>query len=85
MPENTRRRTNRGNPSRGRRIVNVHPEKASFGPGRRFRFFAILEIATLYLLTQGLLRRRLQKCSGLALNQNLPFPDGHKYHIKISA
>ena len=49
--------------------LSVHPETASFGPGRRFRFFAILGIDTLCL--------RLQKRSGLALNQNLPFPDGH--------
>jgi hypothetical protein len=50
--------------------VNVRPEKASFGPGLRFRFFAILGIAALCLW--------LQKRSSLALNQNLPFPDGHE-------
>jgi hypothetical protein len=50
-------------------LVSVDPETASFGPGLRFRFFAILGIGALCL--------RLQKRSGLALNQNLLFPDGH--------
>jgi hypothetical protein len=48
---------------------SVRPETASFGPGRRFRFFAILGIDALCL--------RLQKRSGLALNQNLPFLNEH--------
>ena len=55
-------------------LTSVYPETASFGPGLRFRFFAILGIAPLCL--------RLQKRSGLALNQNLLFLDGH-YLIKI--
>jgi hypothetical protein len=40
-------------------------ERVSFGLERRFRIFEILEIALLFL--------RLQKYSGLAPNQNLPF------------
>jgi len=58
-------------------LTSVHPETASFGPGRRFRFFAILEIVTLCL--------RLQKRSGLALNQNLPFPKGHSVHPETAS
>ena len=50
-------------------LFSVHPEMASFGPGLRSRFFAILEVVPL--------RLRLQKRCGLALNQNLPFLDGH--------
>ena len=42
---------------------------ASFGPWRRSRFFAILEIVALCL--------RLQKRSSPARNQNLPLVNGH--------
>jgi len=42
---------------------------ASFGPGRRSRSFAILDVA--------LLRLRLQNRCGLGLNPNLPLLDGH--------
>jgi hypothetical protein len=47
---------------------------ASFGPGRRSRSFAILDVAPL--------RLRLQTCCGLGLNQNLPFLDGHCYAVR---
>jgi hypothetical protein len=61
-------------------FYSVHPETASFGPGRRFHFFAILKIAKLFL--------RLQKRSSLpaspkgyaatrASSQNLPFLNEH--------
>jgi hypothetical protein len=56
----------------GHILVIVHPETASFGSELRFRSFEILEIAGLFL--------RFQNRSGLALNQNLPFPDGHSYY-----
>ena len=52
-------------------VVSVCPAISSYGPGRRFRFFEILEIGSLCLW--------LQKSSGLALNQTLPFPDGHLF------
>ncbi len=42
---------------------------AFFGPGQRSRFFAILNVVPL--------RLRLKKRCGLALNRNLPFPEGH--------
>jgi hypothetical protein len=51
-------------------LVGAHPEMASFGPGRRSRSFAILDVA--------LLRLRLQTRCGLGLNQNPPFLDGHQ-------
>jgi hypothetical protein len=56
-------------------LVSVYPETASFSPGRRFRFFAILGIGSLCLW--------LQKRSGLALNQNLLFPNGHSLGVNL--
>ena len=52
-----------------RMLTSAHPETASFGPGLRSRFSAILGI--------GLYACGCRKRSGLVLNQNLPFLDGH--------
>jgi hypothetical protein len=46
--------------------VQEMKERASCGPGWRSPIFAILDVA--------LLRLRVQKCCGLALNHKLPFP-----------
>ena len=45
-------------------------------PERRFRSFEILEIAWLFL--------RIQNRSGLALDPNLPFLDGHKLYWMVT-
>ncbi|MGD8243521.1 MAG: hypothetical protein PVF59_11870, partial [Desulfobacterales bacterium] len=50
------------------KLGGVHPETASFGPGRRSLSFEILDVAGLRLW--------FQKCCGLGLSQNLPFLDG---------
>jgi hypothetical protein len=60
------------------RLISVQPETASFGPGRRFRFFCNPRNSpTIPDEDPELSSGWLQKRSGLALNQNLLFPDGH--------
>jgi len=46
-------------------LYSAHPKKISFGIGRHSLSFEILNAEV------------LQKCFGITVNQNLPFPDKH--------
>jgi len=64
-----------------RMLTSAHPETVSFGPGLRSRFSAILGIGARYACLPRRSGRSYwggcRKRSGLVLNQNLPFLDGH--------
>jgi hypothetical protein len=67
-------RVSRRGDDAGRISMSVRPEKASFGPGLRFRFFAILGIAALCPALGGI-AKTLKPCPE-------PIPPWRDYHFR---